>query len=75
MTHERGIPPHLAYTLTMREAHVEQHIAIMSALGPEHFERTQSRHIGPTYGLPPEFVREVKARFRNELSFSEGAGK
>ena len=75
---ERGsvpmIDPSQFYTLAMREAHVEQFILTMSALGPEHFERTQSRHIGPTYGIDPAFVRSIKAKHRNELSFS-GEGK
>ena len=66
------IDPRQFYTLAMREAHVEQFILTMSALGPEHFERTQSKQIGPTYGIDPAFVRSVKARFRNELSFGEG---
>lgn len=62
------------YTQAMREAHAEQHIVIMAALGPEAFERTQSRFIGPTYDLPEAFIRGLKARHRNELSFS-GEGK
>lgn len=60
------------YTQAMREAHAEQHIAIMSEVGPAAFEATQSKHIGATYGIPPEYVRAIKARFRNELSFGEG---
>jgi hypothetical protein len=35
-------------------------------------ERTQSRHLGPTYGIEPELVKRIKQKFRNELSFSEG---
>jgi hypothetical protein len=63
---------HQFYTLAMREGHAEQHILLMAELGAEAFERTQSRHIGKTYGVDPAFVRALKARHRNELSFGEG---
>jgi hypothetical protein len=49
-------------------------IRSMADRGPEYLERTQSRHVGPTYGLPPSLIKQMKAKFRNELSFG-GEGK
>lgn len=64
-----------AYPLAQRRAHAEQHVTIMASLNK--LEVTQSRHIVRTYGLPENFVeslKQLKAKFRNELSFS-GEGK
>ena len=69
-TSERGVPPYHAYTLAMREAHAEQFISIMAEIGK--LEITQSRFVGPTYGLAPDYIKAIKARYRNELSFGEG---
>lgn len=35
-------------------------------------EVTQSRFVASTYGIEPDLVKRIKARFRNELSFGEG---
>jgi hypothetical protein len=59
---------HAFYTLAMREAHAEQFIMAMAEVGK--LEITQSRHVGPTYGLEPAFIKSIKAKFRNELSFA-----
>lgn len=32
-------------------------------------ERTQSKHVAKTYGVTPEIIKRIKARYRNELSF------
>lgn len=64
-----------AYPLQQRLAHAEQHIVTMAAINE--LETTQSRHVAATYGLPASAILELKAlkaRFRNELSFS-GEGK
>lgn len=46
----------------------------MVKAGPIAFERTQSKHVAKTYQLEVETVKQIKARFRNELSFG-GDGK
>jgi len=42
--------------------------------GSAALEATKSKHVGQTYGVEAELVKRIKARFRNELSFS-GEGK
>jgi hypothetical protein len=42
--------------------------------GSEHLERTKARFVAATYGVEVDLVKRMKARFRNELSFS-GEGK
>jgi phage gp16-like protein len=67
MTYDQAYPPQ------QRWAYAEQHIVISASLG--WLETTQSRHIAATYGLPESAIVELKAlkaRFRNELSFSGG---
>lgn len=43
-----------------------------SRKGSDALERTKARFVGQTYGVEPELVKRIKARFRNELSFGEG---
>ena len=43
-------------------------------VSPAAMERTQSRFVANTYGIETALVKRIKARFRNELSFS-GEGK
>jgi hypothetical protein len=62
------------YTRTRRVKDAFRFLRHMASQGPEAFERTQSRHIGPTYGIEVDLVKRIKARFRNELSF-QGEGK
>jgi hypothetical protein len=70
MTHDRGIPPAQAYPLSQREAHAEQHIAILAALSLQKMEQAKSALVAATYGVPHmvERLKAIKAAFRNELS-------
>lgn len=68
----RPLPPSKAYTRLRRAKDVFKHIRTSAREG--FLERTQSRFVGSTYGIPVETVKAIKARFRNELSFS-GEGK
>lgn len=40
--------------------------------GSAELERTKARFVAQTYGLETNLIKKIKARFRNELSFSEG---
>lgn len=40
--------------------------------GAAALERTQARFVAQTYGVALTLVRKMKAKFRNELSFSDG---
>ena len=46
-------------------------IRSMSREHPPKFEQTVSAHVGKTYGVPADFVKRIKARFRTELSISQ----
>jgi hypothetical protein len=78
MSHERGIPPELAYPRWRRVRHVFWFAKEASRRGSTYFERSKSREVARTYGLfldgkPDErLVKRIKAKFRNELSFTEG---
>ncbi len=63
-----------AYSPLRRAKYVFKFFRTMVAEGQLAFERTKSAHVSRTYGLPVETVKRIKARFRNELSFS-GEGK
>jgi hypothetical protein len=54
--------------------HAFRFIKSMAAIGAFELERTQSKHVAATYGIETAVVKAMKARFRNELSFS-GDGK
>lgn len=41
-------------------------------LGSGPLERTKAKFIADTYGLETALIKKMKARFRNELSFSDG---
>ena len=68
------VHPERAYTRLRRVIHAFAFIKAMAALGPDSLERTKSKHVGPTYGVEPDLIKKIKARFRNELSFG-GDGK
>jgi hypothetical protein len=60
------------YTAEQRTAHAEQ--AILWAASGLWLDQTSCWHICRTYGVP-EFLdrlKELRAKFRNELSFGEG---
>lgn len=59
-----------AYPRGRRVRHAFWFIREMSRRGSREFEATKSAHVGPTYGLEPSLIKRIKARFRNELSFS-----
>lgn len=40
--------------------------------GSFQLERTKARFVAQTYGLETNLIKRMKAKFRNELSFSEG---
>jgi len=63
-----------AYPRGKRVRHAYWFIREMSRRWPHMFERTVSRHVAETYGLEPNLIKKIKARFRNELSFI-GEGK
>lgn len=63
-----------AYTRLRRVKDAFRFIRDCAALGPGALERTQSVHVARTYGIERDVVKRIKARFRNELSFS-GEGK
>jgi hypothetical protein len=63
-----------AYPRSRRVRDAMKFIRNMAAQGPIAFEATQSRHVGPTFGLEPSLIRRMKARLRCELSFG-GEGK
>jgi len=62
----------MSYTRLRRVIHAYRFIRDMARVGQ--LEKTQSRFVANTYGLEVELVKRMKARFRNELSFS-GEGK
>jgi hypothetical protein len=69
------VPPSQAYSRLRRVKDAFAFIKGRAASGPGELERTQSKHVSQTYGLNDvELVKRIKARFRNELSFS-GDGK
>ena len=68
-TPERPVKPEDAYPRFRRVIHAFGFVKAMAALGPDSLEQTKSRHVGQTYGLEPELIKRIKARFRNELSF------
>jgi hypothetical protein len=62
-----------AYPHIQREAHAEQ--CILWAAEGGWLEATISARIAQTYGLDPSHIaklKALKAKFRNELSFSGG---
>lgn len=67
-------PPSAAYRPIRRLRNAFWFVREMARSGSAALEATKSVHVGPTYGLPVETVKRIKARFRNELSFS-GEGK
>jgi hypothetical protein len=64
--------PRHFYTPLMRAKHAFWFIRKMADESSASLEATQSKHIGPTYGLKPDLIKRIKARFRNELSFRGG---
>jgi hypothetical protein len=71
-TVDRPILPEQAYPLSQRRAHAEQHILAMHSIGE--LETPKSAEVARTYGIPDftEELKAMKAKFRNELSFSGG---
>lgn len=61
-----------AYPRGRRVRDAFKFVRTMSQLGSEKFERTKARFVAQTYGIETELVKRIKARFRNELSFSDG---
>lgn len=59
-----------AYSRLRRAKDVFKFIRSMARQGSQRLEGTQSRFVAVTYGIPCETVKRIKARFRNELSFS-----
>ena len=68
----RPVPHAKAYSRGRRVRNAFWFVREMSKLGSEKFERTKSAMIARTYNLETDLVKRIKARFRNELSFSEG---
>jgi hypothetical protein len=68
----KPLTPHLSYTLAQRIAHAEQ--AILFASAGSWLDQTSCWHICRTYGVPDfiDRLKELRAGFRNELSFAEG---
>lgn len=64
------LPPEKAYPPFRRLKDAMKFIRHMRDIGK--LEVPKSRFVGPTYGLNPEIIKRIKARHRNELSFSEG---
>lgn len=59
-----------AYNEEARLAYAERFIAQAAKEG--FLEQTQGWHVARTYGLTRDQVREIKKKYRNELSFGEG---
>lgn len=72
MTNERGLPPHIAYPFMRRVRNALWFIRTMAERGSDALERTQSKRVAETYGLTTAIIKRIKAKYRNELSFSEG---
>ena len=68
----RPLPPAKAYSRLRRAKDSFRFIRNMARQGSQRLEGTQSRFVALTYGIPAETVKRIKARFRNELSFSDG---
>lgn len=71
-TPERPVPHATAYCRRRRIRTALRFIRAMARRGSEALERTKARHVGPTYGIEPETVKRMKAKYRNELSFGDG---
>jgi hypothetical protein len=63
-----------AYSRLRRAKDAFRFIRDRAREGSHALERTQARFVAITYGVPVETVRRIKARFRNELSFTEAGG-
>lgn len=66
------IAPELAYPRGRRVRHAFWFIRRQARISGEAMERTKARFVAMTYGVEESLVKRIKARFRNELSFSEG---
>jgi hypothetical protein len=63
-------PHHIAYGKLRRVKDAFKFIRDRAREGSASLERTKARFVAITYGVPVETVKRIKARFRNELSFS-----
>ena len=78
MMAQREIPvraPEAAYTRARRVKDAFRFIRDRFRVGPSAGEKTVSREVAKTFGIEESLVKRMKARFRNELSFSGGDGK
>lgn len=67
------IPHAQAYPFRRRVRDAHKFIRKMARdRGAHALERTQSRFVAITYGVPANLIKKMKAKFRNELSFSDG---
>lgn len=66
------IPPEMAYPRGRRVRDAFRFIRNQARISGEAMERTKAKFVAITYGVEVELVKRMKARFRNELSFSEG---
>jgi hypothetical protein len=66
------ILPEQAYSRSRRVRHAFWFIRRQAKEGSQSLERTQSKHVGRTYGIEPSLIKRIKAKYRCELSFGEG---
>jgi hypothetical protein len=69
---ERPLSPMVAYPRGQRVRHAFRFIRDCAREGSVQLERTKARFVADTYGLETNLIKRIKARFRNELSFTEG---
>lgn len=67
---ERPLAPREAYSRGRRIRHAFWFIRRQAGEGSHWLETTKAAHVANTYGLDAALIRRIKARFRNELSFS-----
>lgn len=71
---DRGLTGEQAYPRFRRVKDAFRFVRNRALVSSEAMERTKAAKVAQTYGIETELVKRMKAKFRNELSFS-GSGK